>query len=56
MLSTHKSSLSPGLPDDQTLHKLTVVGSHALESGSLHLLKNEVTTINLPKLVGLAIV
>jgi hypothetical protein len=38
------------------LHILIVVGSHALESGPLHLLKNEVTTVDLPKLVGLAIV
>jgi hypothetical protein len=54
-LSTHLRSRSPGLPVDQTLNILTVVGSHALESGSLHLLKNEVTTIYLLKLVGLAI-
>jgi hypothetical protein len=55
-LSTHLSSLSPGLPVDQTLHILTVVGSHALQSSSLDLLKNEVTTIYLPKLVGQAVV
>jgi hypothetical protein len=35
------------------MHKLTVVGSHALQ---LDLLQNEVTTIYLPKLVGLAVV
>jgi hypothetical protein len=52
-LSTHLSSLSLGLPVDQTMHKLTVVGSHALQ---LDLLQNEVTTIYLPKLVGLAVV
>jgi hypothetical protein len=53
-LSTH--SRNPGLPVDQMLHILTIVGSHALQSSSLDLLKNEVTTIYLPKLVGLAIV
>jgi hypothetical protein len=52
----HLSSLSPGLPVDQTLHKLTIVGSHALQSSSLDLLKNKVTTIYLSKLVGLAVV
>jgi hypothetical protein len=54
-LSTHLRRRSPVLPVDQTLNILTVVGGHALERGSLHLLKNEVTTIDLPKLVGLAI-
>jgi hypothetical protein len=55
-LSTHLSSLSPGLPVDQTLHILTIVGGHALQSSSLDLLKDEVTPIYLPKLLGLAIV
>jgi hypothetical protein len=55
-LSTHLSSRSPGLSIDQTLHILTIVGSHALQSSSLDLLKNEVTSIYLPKLLGLAIV
>jgi hypothetical protein len=54
-LTTHLGSRSPGLPVDQTLNILTIVGSHALESGPFQLLENEVTTINLPKLVGLAI-
>jgi hypothetical protein len=44
-LSTHLSSLSPGLSIDQTLHKLAIVGSHALQSGSLDFLKDEVTSI-----------
>jgi hypothetical protein len=55
-LSTHLSSLSPGLSVDQTLHKLAIVGSHALQSSSLDFLKNEVTSIYLLKLLGLAIV
>jgi hypothetical protein len=55
-LSTHLSSQSPGLTVDQTLHKLTVVGSHVLQSSSLDFLKDEVTSIYLPKLLGLAIV
>jgi hypothetical protein len=55
-LSTHLSSQSPGLSVDQTLHILTIVGSHALQSSSLELLKNEVTSIYLLKLLGLVIV
>jgi hypothetical protein len=54
-LSTHLSSLSPGLFVDQTLHILTIVGSHALQSSSLDFLEDEVTTIYFLKLVGLAI-
>jgi hypothetical protein len=52
----HLSSRSPGLSVDQTLHILTIVGSHALQSSSLDFLKNEVTSIYLLKLLGLAIV
>jgi hypothetical protein len=55
-LSTHLTSLSPGLSIDQTLNELAVVRSHALQSRSLNFLKDEVTTIYLPKLLGLAIV
>jgi hypothetical protein len=55
-LSTHLSSLSPGLSVDQTLNKLAIVGSHALQSRSLDFLKDEVTSIYLSKLLGLAIV
>jgi hypothetical protein len=55
-LSTHLSSRSPGLSVDQTLYKLAIVGSHALQSSSLDFLKDEVTSIYLPKLLGLAIV
>jgi hypothetical protein len=55
-LSMHLSSLSPGLPVDQTLHILTIVRGHALQSSSLDLLKDEVTPIYLPKLLRLAIV
>jgi hypothetical protein len=55
-LSTHLTSLSPGLSVDQMLNELAVVRSHALQSRSLDFLKDEVTTIYLPKLLGLAIV
>jgi hypothetical protein len=54
-MSTHLGSRSSGLSVDQTLHKLTIVGSHTLQSSTLDFLKNEVTTIDLPKLLGLAI-
>jgi hypothetical protein len=52
----HLTSLSPGLSVDQTLNELAVVRSHALQSGSLDLLKDEVTTIYLSKLLELVIV
>jgi hypothetical protein len=53
-LSTHHTSRSPSV--DQTLDKLAVVGSHALQGGSLDFLKDEVTSIYLPEFLGLAIV
>jgi hypothetical protein len=53
-LSTHQTSRRPSI--DQTLDKLAVVGSHALQGGFLDFLKDEVTSIYLPELLGLAIV
>jgi hypothetical protein len=53
-LAMHHTSRSPCV--DQTLDKLAVVGSHTLHGGSLDFLKDEVTSINLPDFLGLAIV
>jgi hypothetical protein len=53
-LSSHQTSRSPSV--DQTLDKLAVVGSHALQGGSLDFLKDEVTSIYLPEFLELAIV
>jgi hypothetical protein len=53
-LSMHHTSRSPSV--DQTLDKLAVVGSHTLHGGSLDFLKDEVTSINLPEILGLSIV
>jgi hypothetical protein len=55
-LSTHLTTRSLWLSVDQTLNKLAVIGSHTLQSGFLDFLKDEVTSIYLPELLGLAIV
>jgi hypothetical protein len=53
-LSTHHTIRGPFL--DQMLDILAIVGSHTLHGGSLDFLKDEVTTMNLPEFLGLAIV
>jgi hypothetical protein len=52
-LSTHHTSRGPNI--DQTLDKLAIVGSHTLHGGSLDFLKDEVTAMNIPEFLGLAI-
>jgi hypothetical protein len=52
-LSMHHTIRSPFV--DQTLDKLAIVGSHTLQGGSLDFLKDEVTAMNLPEFLGLAI-